>query len=146
MGLDNPGYHDRYGSFPLGAGDVDGRKGGLGMLAPIHEESHGRKGELAFLPDSLIIEKTLKPLAKKVCLAHGTHRGLIHEKRLAVKYPFRYDDRMSAFSFPQSLQGLRIHMVGVKGTGMAALAEILVSRGPSSPEATSRTPFTPTRS
>ncbi len=30
---------------------------------------------------------------------------------------------------PQSLEGFRIHMVGIKGTGMAALAEILWSRG-----------------
>jgi UDP-N-acetylmuramate--alanine ligase len=30
---------------------------------------------------------------------------------------------------PQSLEGFRIHMVGIKGTGMAALAEILWARG-----------------
>ena len=30
---------------------------------------------------------------------------------------------------PEKLEGLRIHMVGAKGTGMAALAEILTSRG-----------------
>ncbi|HVP17615.1 MAG TPA: UDP-N-acetylmuramate--L-alanine ligase [Spirochaetia bacterium] len=31
--------------------------------------------------------------------------------------------------FPQSLAGFRIHLVGIKGTGMAALAEILSARG-----------------
>jgi UDP-N-acetylmuramate--alanine ligase len=31
--------------------------------------------------------------------------------------------------FPQSLEGFRVHMVGIKGTGMAALAEILQARG-----------------
>jgi UDP-N-acetylmuramate--alanine ligase len=31
--------------------------------------------------------------------------------------------------FPRALEGFRIHMVGIKGTGMAALAEILWARG-----------------
>ena len=35
------------------------------------------------------------------------------------------------FRFPESLQGYRVHLVGIKGTGMAALAEILSSRGAS---------------
>jgi UDP-N-acetylmuramate--alanine ligase len=30
---------------------------------------------------------------------------------------------------PESLAGLRIHLVGIKGTGMAALAEVLAARG-----------------
>ncbi len=33
------------------------------------------------------------------------------------------------YNLPENLKGFRIHMVGVKGTGMAALAELLVSRG-----------------
>ena len=33
------------------------------------------------------------------------------------------------FHFPESLQGYRVHLVGIKGTGMSALAEILCSRG-----------------
>jgi UDP-N-acetylmuramate--alanine ligase len=33
------------------------------------------------------------------------------------------------FHFPESLQGYRVHLVGIKGTGMAALAEVLFSRG-----------------
>jgi UDP-N-acetylmuramate--alanine ligase len=33
------------------------------------------------------------------------------------------------FHLPESLQGYRVHLVGIKGTGMAALAEILSSRG-----------------
>ena len=33
------------------------------------------------------------------------------------------------FHFPESLQGYRVHLVGIKGTGMAALAEILSTRG-----------------
>jgi len=32
-------------------------------------------------------------------------------------------------SLPENLSGLRIHLVGAKGTGMAALAEILAARG-----------------
>jgi len=36
---------------------------------------------------------------------------------------------MSSSSLPENLGGLRIHLVGAKGTGMAALAEILASRG-----------------
>lgn len=36
---------------------------------------------------------------------------------------------MSAFTFPETLKNYRIHMVGIKGTGMAALAEILIARG-----------------
>ena len=35
----------------------------------------------------------------------------------------------SAISLPASLAGFRVHLVGIKGTGMAALAEILASRG-----------------
>ncbi|HET6452124.1 MAG TPA: Mur ligase family protein, partial [Spirochaetia bacterium] len=34
-----------------------------------------------------------------------------------------------AYRFPQSLRGFRVHLVGIKGTGMAALAEILSARG-----------------
>ena len=30
---------------------------------------------------------------------------------------------------PENLSGYHIHMIGIKGTGMAALAELLVSRG-----------------
>ena len=33
------------------------------------------------------------------------------------------------FQFPSSLKGLRVHLVGIKGTGMAALAEVLSARG-----------------
>ncbi len=33
------------------------------------------------------------------------------------------------FHFPESLRGYRVHLVGIKGTGMAALAEILSTRG-----------------
>ena len=33
------------------------------------------------------------------------------------------------FHLPESLQGYRVHLVGIKGTGMAALAEILSGRG-----------------
>ena len=36
---------------------------------------------------------------------------------------------MSRFTLPEDLDGVRIHMVGIKGTGMAALAELLVDRG-----------------
>jgi len=36
---------------------------------------------------------------------------------------------MTRFCLPENLTGFRIHMVGIKGTGMAALAELLVSRG-----------------
>jgi UDP-N-acetylmuramate--alanine ligase len=36
---------------------------------------------------------------------------------------------MSAGPLPESLEGYRIHLVGIKGTGMAALAEILLSQG-----------------
>ncbi|MGA2973986.1 MAG: UDP-N-acetylmuramate--L-alanine ligase [Spirochaetia bacterium] len=31
--------------------------------------------------------------------------------------------------FPRSLAGFRVHLVGIKGTGMAALAEVLLARG-----------------
>jgi UDP-N-acetylmuramate--alanine ligase len=34
-----------------------------------------------------------------------------------------------AVSLPESLAGFRVHLVGIKGTGMAALAEILSARG-----------------
>jgi UDP-N-acetylmuramate--alanine ligase len=33
------------------------------------------------------------------------------------------------FQLPASLQGFRVHLVGIKGTGMAALAEVLAARG-----------------
>ncbi len=36
---------------------------------------------------------------------------------------------MTEDSWPASLAGFRMHLVGIKGTGMAALAEILVRRG-----------------
>ena len=36
---------------------------------------------------------------------------------------------MSKALLPASLEGFRIHLVGAKGTGMAALAEILSARG-----------------
>ena len=49
--------------------------------------------------------------------------------RILAKYGgFRYDTGMS-FVFPRDLHGFRIHMVGIKGTGMAALTEILCARG-----------------
>ncbi len=34
-----------------------------------------------------------------------------------------------AFALPKTLEGYRVHLVGIKGTGMAALAEVLLSRG-----------------
>ena len=39
------------------------------------------------------------------------------------------DVRANAPALPTRLQGLNVYMVGIKGTGMAALAEILVARG-----------------
>ena len=36
---------------------------------------------------------------------------------------------MSDFRLPENLSGIRIHMVGIKGTGMAAFAEILSGAG-----------------
>ena len=36
---------------------------------------------------------------------------------------------MTHFRLPENLEGFRIHMIGIKGTGMAALAELLVARG-----------------
>lgn len=36
---------------------------------------------------------------------------------------------MAGFSFPSDLEGVRFHFVGIKGTGMTALAEILHARG-----------------
>ena len=39
------------------------------------------------------------------------------------------DVQASATALPTRLQGLSVYMVGIKGTGMAALAEILVARG-----------------
>jgi UDP-N-acetylmuramate--alanine ligase len=36
---------------------------------------------------------------------------------------------MAEYPWPASLAGYRVHLVGIKGTGMAALAEILVHRG-----------------
>lgn len=53
----------------------------------------------------------------------------MHQKQLAVKYLFRYYGIMNQFELPENLKGFKIHMVGIKGTGMAAFAEILVSRG-----------------
>ncbi len=38
-------------------------------------------------------------------------------------------ENMSECLLPNNLQGVKIHMVGIKGTGMTALAQILVSRG-----------------
>ncbi|MFW5688259.1 MAG: UDP-N-acetylmuramate--L-alanine ligase [Spirochaetota bacterium] len=38
---------------------------------------------------------------------------------------------MTQPQLPERLEGLRVYMVGIKGTGMAALAEILVARGAS---------------
>jgi len=51
------------------------------------------------------------------------------QKYLAVKYRFRYDKSMNSQLLPENLSGFRIHMIGIKGTGMAALAELLVSQG-----------------
>ena len=36
-----------------------------------------------------------------------------------------------AFELPSSIAGLRVHLVGIKGTGMTALAEVLSARGAS---------------
>jgi len=36
---------------------------------------------------------------------------------------------MEMIQFPDKLEGLHIHLVGAKGTGMTALAEILQSEG-----------------
>lgn len=36
---------------------------------------------------------------------------------------------MTQLSLPEDLKGVRLHMVGIKGTGMAALAELLSARG-----------------
>ena len=38
---------------------------------------------------------------------------------------------VKAFSLPKNLSGFKIHMVGIKGTGMAALAELLSNAGAS---------------
>jgi UDP-N-acetylmuramate--alanine ligase len=40
-----------------------------------------------------------------------------------------YDGAMAGVVLPESLTGKSVHMVGIKGAGMAALAEILVSGG-----------------
>jgi UDP-N-acetylmuramate--alanine ligase len=48
---------------------------------------------------------------------------------LAVKYLFGYYVFMSKPKLPGNLNGVKIHLVGIKGTGMAALAEILCARG-----------------
>lgn len=40
-----------------------------------------------------------------------------------------YDGPMGGAVLPAQLEGLHVYMVGIKGTGMAALAEILVARG-----------------
>ncbi len=53
----------------------------------------------------------------------------MQEKYLAVKHLFGYYGKMTHFRLPENLEGFRIHMVGIKGTGMAALAELLTSRG-----------------
>ena len=34
-----------------------------------------------------------------------------------------------AFVLPSSIAGLRVHLVGIKGTGMTALAEVMFERG-----------------
>ncbi len=34
-----------------------------------------------------------------------------------------------AFVLPSSIAGFRVHLVGIKGTGMTALAEVLSARG-----------------
>lgn len=36
---------------------------------------------------------------------------------------------MSSLSFPDTLKGKRVHFIGAKGTGMAALAEIIAAKG-----------------
>ena len=36
---------------------------------------------------------------------------------------------MEKFTLPSELKGVHIHFVGIKGTGMAALTEILHARG-----------------
>ena len=36
---------------------------------------------------------------------------------------------MGHYTLPDNLKNYRIHMIGIKGTGMAALTELLVSRG-----------------
>lgn len=41
------------------------------------------------------------------------------------------EQRIGSFSLPENLNGFCIHMVGIKGTGMAALAELLVHGGAS---------------
>lgn len=38
-------------------------------------------------------------------------------------------EHMVSFEFPKNLKGFHIHFTGIKGTGMAALVEILFSRG-----------------
>jgi UDP-N-acetylmuramate--alanine ligase len=49
---------------------------------------------------------------------------------LWIKYDFIYNWRnMETIEFPGILDGLHIHLVGAKGTGMTALAEILHRRG-----------------
>lgn len=54
------------------------------------------------------------------------------ENHLAVKYLFGYYAYdMCQINLPANLQNFRIHMVGIKGTGMTALTELLVSRGAS---------------
>ena len=40
-----------------------------------------------------------------------------------------YDGAMSQSELPTELSGVAVHMVGIKGTGMSALAEILINRG-----------------
>lgn len=49
--------------------------------------------------------------------------------QLAQAAVFPYNLPMPTSSFSLSLEGARFHFVGVKGTGMAALAEIFVARG-----------------
>lgn len=40
-----------------------------------------------------------------------------------------YDCAVAGIELPTSISGAKVHMVGIKGTGMAALAEILVASG-----------------
>ena len=42
---------------------------------------------------------------------------------------FSYNNAMSAQSFPETMAGKHVHFIGAKGTGMAALAEILAAQG-----------------
>jgi len=48
---------------------------------------------------------------------------------IAKKQNIEYYIRMCQVILPDNLKGFKIYMIGIKGTGMTALAEILVSRG-----------------